>query len=501
MTMPTGSAPDDAAPNDAAPNDSALNDSAAAPRVPGYRHVRTLGRGGYAVVYLFEDEQLGRQVAVKVLTDLDAAVRRQFEDEVRIVAGFDNNPYIVPMIHPGLAPDGRPYFIMPFCPNGSLATAVQAGPLPLDRVVEIGLCIAGALGAVHAKGLVHRDVKPSNILVDEAGRPRLSDFGIAAPLAGTVAPGQAEDFAISVAWSPVEMIKGAHGSQASDLYSLGATLWHLAAGRSPYEVPGGDNTSEALQRRIVAGRLQPLRRDDVPPALRSLLVSLLSTDPGRRPTLADVVTVLNGLGADPRRAKAAAAGGTSAQETDYKPKRPQAPANFPEVDEGWNAAERITGPAAPAGDSRASSAAVRRALISVGVIVVLAAAAVGVRAVLRGSAAAPASSAAADPSGIGATQDPQNPLVPGEQEPPGTPAVTAERTGADTLAFSWTYSAALPGDTFLWRATAGARSGVAKTASVRLADPAGTRMCIEVKVVRADGSDASVDWSPPGCGS
>jgi hypothetical protein len=468
----------------------------AAPRIPGHRFVRKLGQGGHAVVYLFKDEQLGREVAVKILSTRDEPARRQFENEMRIVSGFDS-PFIVPIMQPGETPDGRPYFLMPYCSGGSLAAAVAPGqpPMPVARAVEIGGCIAEALAVVHGKRFVHRDVKPSNVLLDEQGRPRLSDFGIAGPLAEAAPLAPREDFPISVAWSPAEMLDGAHGNAASDLYSLGATLWHLLAGRSPFEIPGGDNTAAALERRIKAGKPQPLRREDVPARLRSVLFSLLSLDPARRPKSArEVAAALAAAGSEPAPHPRSA--GPSTQETEYRPKVETAPAAFPESDGTWESPEPVYQDTDIAG-----SGVRRRLLVSAGVVAVMGAVAAGVGVLLHDPSTAAASSGPAASGALAASQGPQDPGVLGEHVPPGPATVTARRLDADTLGFAWTYAAALPGDTFSWRTADGKQSGVAKSAAVNLADPAGRQLCVQVKVVRADGSDASVDWSAAGCGS
>ena len=477
----------------------------AAPRIPGYRYERRLGQGGYAVVHLYKDEQLGRNVAVKVLSTLDAAARRQFESEMRILSGF-NDPYIVPLVQPGESDDGRPYFLMPYCSGGSLATAVgpDKPPMPVERVVEIGVRIAAALTAVHGRHIVHRDVKPSNILLDDEGRPRLSDFGTAGPLAEADPLAARDDFAVSVAWSPAEMLAGAHGSIASDVYSLGATLWHLLAGRSPFEIPGGDNTAEALERRIKAGKLQPLRRPEVPQRLDSLLHTMLSHDPKRRPksardvgaTLADLLGAMesDSVASSHRR-------GLVAEKTEHRPNGPKAPSGFPEVGANWGDADSADrGPSPDDGDAKRGSRRRKSALAgAVAVIAIVAATAIST--LSQGGAGAASSPDAAASGALSATQGPQDPGVLGENEPPGAPTVTAHRTSAGTVVFAWTYSAELSSDTYLWRTTDGKSSGTTKSASLTLSDPGGTQLCVQVKVVRANGGDASVDWSTAGCGS
>jgi len=471
----------------------------AAPRIPGYRFERKLGQGGYAVVHLYQDEQLGRNVAVKVLSALDAAARRQFENEIRILSGFDS-PYIVPMIHPGKTSEGRPYFLMPYCSGGSLAAAVgPEKPLPVDRAVQIGVSIAAALTAVHTRRIVHRDIKPSNILLDDEGRPRLSDFGTAGPLADTDPLAARDGFAVSVAWSPAEILAGAHGSIASDVYSLGATIWHLLIGRSPFEIPGGDNTPEALERRIRAGKLQQLRRPGVPPRLETLLRATLSLDPARRPKSAREVgaALTAALGSGGRATASDAAG----QKTDFKPKKPQEPPGFPMTDARWGEPSDTHGELSPEGD-RAKPGTRRRVMVLAGAAVGIGMAAViGVSTLSRSAAGAGSGATATATGALVPAQDPQDPGVLGEHEPPGAPTVTAHRANSDAVAFAWTYSAALSSDTFIWRTTDGKRTGTTKSAALTLANPSGEQLCIEVRVVRADGSDASVDWSAPGCGS
>jgi eukaryotic-like serine/threonine-protein kinase len=457
----------------------------APPPIPGYRFVRNLGEGGYAIVYLYQDEQLGREVAVKVLQLLDDDARRQFNNEMRIVSAFDDNPYIVPIFNPGRTADGRLYFIMPFCPRGSLSAKVRdSGAMPVTAVIDTGLCIGRALAAVHAKQLLHRDVKPSNILVDGNGRPRLSDFGIAGPRTPVTAE-ERENLAVSVAWSPPELLDGGYGSVASDLYSLGATLWHLVIGHSPYEIPGGDNTIPALERRIRAARLPSLRRDGVPPALEALLRSMLATEPHRRP--ADAEAVLAGLAAiasdDP--------GGLS----NFPEKKPDGWGEEPEdVEPGQNA--NMT----PWARIPARGARGRRVLVPVGAVAALAVALLGAGALLHHSPAAAAHGSPTTSTGFSAAPVGQDAGVL-DDEPPGTPTVTATRVDPGALQFAWTYSASQATDTFEWRATDGPQSGTASTPTIEVTDPAGTELCIQVRVVRANGDDASFSWSPAGCGS
>ncbi|MFT7838407.1 serine/threonine-protein kinase [Saccharothrix sp. BKS2] len=197
-----------------------------------YATVRELGRGGMGVVWLAEDRVIGRRVALKELrtssnTDVERVLR-----EAR-TAGRLNSPAVV-TVHDVLSEHGTTYLVMELVEAPTLADLMRRGPLPADRVVAIGLAVLGALETAHAAGVVHRDVKPSNIMVLPDGRVKLADFGIARAL---------DDPALTatggVMGSPgylaPELFAGAPPSPASDLWALGATLFHAAEGRSPFQ--------------------------------------------------------------------------------------------------------------------------------------------------------------------------------------------------------------------------------------------------------------------------
>jgi hypothetical protein len=358
---------------------------------------------------------------------------------------------------------------------------VEAHGLPVAQVVDTGLRIGRALEAVHRKDWLHRDIKPSNILVDEDGRaPRLSDFGIAAPSRnGEAGPG---DPAISVAWSAPEVItKMSRGSVASDVYSLGATLWHLLTGHAPYEIPGGDNSPGALERRVVGSGLPGLGRDGVPTALERLLRSMLEKDPAARPrSAADVVSVLELIDAQLRAASV--------------PERSEVAAETDVAVGG--AATALVQPATPA----PSKTSKRRVLIISGatMLVVGGLVAAGSLSHHGASGAAQASRSASPAAGGPGAQDAG---VLGEPGPPGTPDVAAARLDPATIRFTWSYSAAEATDSFAWRFVSGSRSGVSGTTSIDLSDPAGQRLCIQVRVLRAGSGDPGSSWSATDCGS
>ena len=145
-------------------------------------------------------------------------------------------------------------------------------------MLRIGIQIGSAVETSHRHGVLHRDIKPQNILTDSYGEPALTDFGIATTKGGDGPEG------LSVPWSPPEILYGtAPGDQRSDVYSLGATLWHLLVGRSPFEEPGGDNGTFALMRRIKSDPPPRTQRADVPDSLERLLRQAMAKDPAARP--------------------------------------------------------------------------------------------------------------------------------------------------------------------------------------------------------------------------
>jgi serine/threonine protein kinase len=248
--------------------------------LPGYRYLHHIGSGGNAEVHLYEQERPKREVAVKVLNEagLTDAVARQFTAEANAMAGLADHPNIASVFTADIAPDGRPYLVMQYYSQPNLGVRARRGQFAVSEVLKIGVQIAGAVETSHRGGILHRDIKPHNILTGKFGTPALTDFGLASAKGAGGAEG------MSVPWSPPEVLFGtSDGDERSDVYSLGATLWHLLAGRSPYEVPGGDNTPFGLMRRIQADSPPRTGRADVPESLERLLRQALAKNPDARP--------------------------------------------------------------------------------------------------------------------------------------------------------------------------------------------------------------------------
>ncbi len=254
----------------------------APPILPGLAYVRPLGSGGFADVFLYEQDMPRRNVAVKVMpSDVrDPELRRMFNAEADVLAHLSAHPAIVTVYQAGISADGRPYIVMEYCP-GSLSQRYRIERIPVDEVLAVGVRMASALESAHRAGLVHRDVKPSNILITTFGTPVLADFGISSSLQRATAD---EVLAMSIPWSAPEVVaEQTAGTVASEVWSLGATVYSLLAGHSPFERrERGQNTKEQLRRRIARASYTAIARADVPASLQEVLATAMNRDPIRR---------------------------------------------------------------------------------------------------------------------------------------------------------------------------------------------------------------------------
>jgi predicted Ser/Thr protein kinase len=279
----------------AADGSPAVPRMAAEPGLPfdqldGFRLLRVLGEGGMGVVYLAEQERLGRLVALKVirpeLAASPTAVTR-FSREARSLARLRHR-HVVSVLDAGDA-DGVLWFAMELVPGRSLASLLAESPEPLDiaRVVRWGRDVARALQAAHTEGLVHRDVKPGNVRIASDDRALLIDFGLVRDLTGTDAT-LSGSFAGSPAYAPPEQLEGSAPIDArTDVYALGATLYEALTRRVPFEA----ETLVRLAHRIASEDPPPPRRlrGELPRDLETVLLTALERDPERRYASADAL--------------------------------------------------------------------------------------------------------------------------------------------------------------------------------------------------------------------
>ncbi len=250
------------------------------PELPGFVYLQPLGTGGFADVFLYEQQLPRRKVAVKVLLAdrITTGAAQEFTDEANVMAMLSTHPAIVTIYQAGVAADGRPYLVMEYCPRPNLQIRARREPFTVAETLRVGIQVAGAVETAHRAGVLHRDIKPANILVTEYNRPALTDFGIAST-AGAVT----EAAGMSIPWSPPESFaEPPRSGPRSDVYALGATVYTLLAGRSPFERPGERNSSADLIERIERMALPPLNRPDSPASLQSVLARAMAKNPDDR---------------------------------------------------------------------------------------------------------------------------------------------------------------------------------------------------------------------------
>ncbi|MFD9740085.1 serine/threonine-protein kinase [Umezawaea sp. NPDC059074] len=207
--------------------------------IPGLTNLQPLGSGGFATVYRAHQVQLGRDVAVKIDNRVlvNERDRRRFLREAHAAARLSGHPNVVGVHDANITPQGMPYIVMELCTGGSLHDVLDKnGPLPAEQVRHLGVQLADALAAAHAEGVLHRDIKPGNILVDRYGTAKLADFGLAA-LVDAAGDSTATRDALSPSYAPPEAFAMAAPTAAGDVYSLAATLYDLLAGKPPRPVP------------------------------------------------------------------------------------------------------------------------------------------------------------------------------------------------------------------------------------------------------------------------
>ncbi|NUS93207.1 MAG: protein kinase, partial [Nocardia sp.] len=251
----------------------------------GFEEAAEVGRGGFGVVYRCVQEPLDRTVAVKLLTaESDEDNRARFAREQRAMGRLTGHPNIVTVLEEGITARGRPYLVTPFYPLGSLDTWIRDhGPLTAENVLQIGVKIAGALESAHRLGVVHRDVKPGNILLTDYGEPALTDFGIAhiaggfRTAAGTVTG--------SPAFTAPEVLEGEPPTPSADVYGLGATMFCALTGHAAFERRSGEKMVTQFLR-ITTQPLPDLRDSGVAADVSDLVESAMYRDSRARPSAA-----------------------------------------------------------------------------------------------------------------------------------------------------------------------------------------------------------------------
>ena len=267
--------------------------------IDGLEELTEVGRGGFGIVYRAHQPALGRVVAVKVVVGvLDDRVRERFEREGRAMGALSGHPNIVTVYTTGLTKDNQPYLVMEYLEAGSLADRLERdGPLPWSEVLEIGTKLAGALEAAHCAGVLHRDIKPGNVLISSYGEPKLADFGIACLEGGPET--RSGIITASLAHAPPEVLDGRGATKQSDVYSLCSTLYELVTGTAPF-VRESDETVIPLLTRIANEPVADLRPRGIPHGVCTVLEAGMTKDPNERiPTADQLEERLRAVGTSP----------------------------------------------------------------------------------------------------------------------------------------------------------------------------------------------------------
>nr|WP_271209256.1 protein kinase [Rhodococcus wratislaviensis]GLK33750.1 hypothetical protein GCM10017611_05930 [Rhodococcus wratislaviensis] len=252
----------------------------------GFDDAEEIGRGGFGVVYRCTQAELDRTVAVKVLTvELDEENMARFFREQRAMGRLTGHPNIVNILQVGATDSGRPYIVMPFHPQDSLEARVRkGGPLALDQVLRLGVKMAGAVETAHRLGILHRDVKPANILLTDYGEPELADFGVAHISGGF----ETDTGAVtgSPAYTAPEVLGGDPPSPAADVYGLGATLFSALTGHAAFERRSGEQVVAQFLRITTTQPVPDLHEHGIPEDVSDAIARAMSRTPDQRPATA-----------------------------------------------------------------------------------------------------------------------------------------------------------------------------------------------------------------------
>ncbi|MGH1488999.1 MAG: serine/threonine-protein kinase [Acidimicrobiales bacterium] len=249
--------------------------------IEGLAEVTVIGSGGSSTVYRARQPTLDRTVAIKVIhAAWSIETRERFEHEREVMGRLSGHSAIVPIFETGITKRGEPFLLMPFYERGSLFRLMKDhGPMPWREATFIIEALAQTLAESHEQGVVHRDVKPGNVLLTNHLQPRLADFGITLPV-GMTTSGSA--VAYTPSYSPPEAFAAGVAQPTIDVYSLGATLWALLAGRAPFTEAGENVDVSVVIERSTKQQLGP-PSSSTPEPLGNLIARSMAKEPARRP--------------------------------------------------------------------------------------------------------------------------------------------------------------------------------------------------------------------------
>lgn len=422
-----------------------------------YRVARQLGVGGMGVVWEAHDERLNRSVAIKELRTQHGVTESETEvitqraiREARISARLQH-PYAV-SVFDVVEHEGKPCIVMELVPSMPLSDVMrELGSLDPQEAARVGAQVASALAAAHALGIVHRDIKPGNILIGDDGTARICDFGISRAY-GDATLTMTGMITGTPAYLAPEAARGEESTYASDVFSLGATLYAAVEGEPPF---GNDGNAIAVLYRVAAGELrQPERAGPLAP----LLLAMLSTDPAGRPSMAEAAAQLSTLAdgrasaVPPTVALPPTAGATRVIPLPTEP----SPATAATVAQPHDTAGPPASPSEPTTEPAPGPGRRRWGLIAV-LVLIVAAAVTAIAVLLPGlNRAGPGPDPGDSPTTSRAVESPavSSPSQPTESTPPPTPTpsppgtpTTSEIPAAELTQAITDYYALLPDDT------------------------------------------------------
>ncbi|EOD68072.1 serine/threonine-protein kinase [Amycolatopsis vancoresmycina] len=374
-----------------------------------YRLVEPIGGGAMGTVWRAQDEKLDRTVAIKELLlphDHDEQRTQEAKNramrEARIAARLQHSHAIT--VFAVLEEEDRPWLVMEYLPSKSLALVLGEQPATVDDAIRVGVQISSALAGAHRAGVVHRDVKPANILVAEDGTAKITDFGISRAI-GDVKLTATGEIAGTPAYLAPEVARGEEADFAADVFSLGATLYAAVEGQSPY---GTADNPIALLYKASSGEVVPPEKAG---RLTPLLLRMLATEPAERPSMDEVEQELIALLPDAEPGDSVLAATVPETEPPAVPPVPAA----------------VT---VPAGEVTAVSPGARKGLIAVGAGAALLCVAVVVAILLVVRQKAPDGNVAAPPP---ASSTPSTSASAAPSTPPSTPAPSSPPTSASSV--------------------------------------------------------------------
>ena len=248
----------------------------------GFTEAHEIGRGGFGVVYRCLQPALDRTVAVKVLTSIvNDENRSRFMREQQAMGRLTGHPNIVNVLQVGSTKNGRPFIVMPYHPRDSLDALIrEGGPLSPDQVLRMGVKVAGAVETAHRLGILHRDIKPGNILLSSYGEPALTDFGIAHITGGFET--SENTITASPAFTAPEILRGGPPTLASDIYGIGATLFCALTGHAAFERRSGERMVAQFVR-ITRHPVPDLRDHGIPDDIATAIEHAMAREPRERP--------------------------------------------------------------------------------------------------------------------------------------------------------------------------------------------------------------------------